>query len=307
MTTVRRFAGFPDRTTYVPLPAAFFGTLLREIDDLAELKTLLHVCRLLHEQRRGPRFVRRSDLLADLALLAALDSEAGGDADREGARIGATAHLGSRAQQGASGGACREEDSGVRHSVDDTVQHGIHGALAGRTGGDEGSGWPERCVERALCLSVRRGTLLEVAIHDDTGEDRCYLLNTHANERVVQAVMRGERTLGALRPSPAPREPDRRGERPTIFELYEQNVGLLTPLLAEELSEAAATYPPAWIEDAFREALAQNKRSWRYILRILEAWGSRGRGTSGTTWRRPEPPEDPRRYLEGKYGRLVRR
>src|SRR6266536_4808587 len=70
--TIRRFAGFPDLIAQVPVPGALFGTLLREIDDLAELKLLLHIFRLLHEQRRSPRYVRRSELLADPGLLRAL-------------------------------------------------------------------------------------------------------------------------------------------------------------------------------------------------------------------------------------------
>src|SRR3954462_2155460 len=69
---LRRFPGFPDRMELVPVPGAVFGTLLREIDDLAELKTLLHVLRLLHAQPRAPRFVRRAGLLADAGLLGAL-------------------------------------------------------------------------------------------------------------------------------------------------------------------------------------------------------------------------------------------
>ena len=120
-------------------------------------------------------------------------------------------------------------------------------------------------------------------------------------------IQKIERTLGELGPAPTPRGPAQPQERQTIYELYEQNIGLLTPLLAEELSEAVESYPPAWIEDAFREAVAQNKRSWRYVLRILESWSSRGRGTSGTTWRRADPPKHPGDLLESRYGRLIRR
>src|ERR687893_693331 len=66
------FAGFPERMTYVPIPGPFFGPLLRDVDSLAELKVALHVCRRLYEGRGTPRFVRRSELLADRGLLAAL-------------------------------------------------------------------------------------------------------------------------------------------------------------------------------------------------------------------------------------------
>ena len=66
--------------------------------------------------------------------------------------------------------------------------------------------------------------------------------------------------------------------RPDIFVLYEQNIGLLTPPIADELRQAEQTYPAGWIEEAFREAVALNKRSWRYIHAILERWRTQGRG-----------------------------
>ncbi|MCC7371402.1 MAG: DnaD domain protein [Chloroflexi bacterium] len=232
----------------VPVPGAVFGTLLREIDDLAELKTLLHVLRLLHAQPRPPRFVRRAHLLTDSGLLQALGRERG--------------------------------------------RHGVNA---------------DATVSEALARAVARGTLLAVRVTDGTTEDECYLLNTRGNERIVQEIEDGERQLGELGPVPAPHEPADLSARATIYELYEQNIGLLTPLLAEELSEAAENYPAPWVEDAFREAVAQNKRSWRYVRRILETWASQGRGSSGTTSRRPSPPPDSSQYLEGRYGRLARR
>jgi DNA replication protein len=62
-----------------------------------------------------------------------------------------------------------------------------------------------------------------------------------------------------------------------IFTLYEQNIGMITPMIAEELKEAEKLYPPRWIEEAFKEAVTLNKRSWRYIARILERWASEGK------------------------------
>jgi DnaD/phage-associated family protein len=66
-------------------------------------------------------------------------------------------------------------------------------------------------------------------------------------------------------------------DRPNIFVLYEQNIGLLSPLLADELKDAADQYPPEWIEEAFREAVQHNKRKWSYIRAILRRWETEGR------------------------------
>ena len=95
-------------------------------------------------------------------------------------------------------------------------------------------------------------------------------------------------------------------EKPSIFALYEQNIGLLTPMIAEELKEAEKLYPVSWIEEAFKEAVSLNKRNWRYIARILERWASEGK-ESGEFRRDSKEEKGPSRYLKGKYGHLVRR
>jgi DNA replication protein len=90
-----------------------------------------------------------------------------------------------------------------------------------------------------------------------------------------------------------------------IFALYEQNIGMITPLIAEELKEAEKLYPPQWIEEAFREAVTLNKRSWRYVARILERWASEGKDSG--EHRRNIKKIDPDKYIKGQYGHMVRR
>ena len=97
------------------------------------------------------------------------------------------------------------------------------------------------------------------------------------------------------------------GETPVvnIFALYEQNIGIITPMIAEELKEAEKIYPRRWIEEAFKEAVALNKRSWRYIARILERWASEGRDSG--EHKRDTEEGGPDKYVKGKYGHLVKR
>jgi DnaD/phage-associated family protein len=99
----------------------------------------------------------------------------------------------------------------------------------------------------------------------------------------------------------------RGGQPPTIniFALYEQNIGMITPMIAEELKEAERLYPPQWIEEAFKEAVTLNKRSWRYIARILERWASEGKDSG--EHRRNIKKIDPDKYIKGQYGHMVRR
>ncbi len=90
-----------------------------------------------------------------------------------------------------------------------------------------------------------------------------------------------------------------------IFALYEQNIGIITPMIAEELKEAEKLYPDQWIADAFKEAVALNKRSWRYIARILERWATEGKDSG--EYKRRTKKDDPDKYIKGKYGHLVKR
>ena len=94
-------------------------------------------------------------------------------------------------------------------------------------------------------------------------------------------------------------------ERPNVYTLYEQNIGLLTPILAERLQDAESRYPMQWIEDAFSEAVTNNKRSWRYIERILERWEAEGKD-SGKDRRYAGRGLDPDKYTKGKYAFLFR-
>jgi DNA replication protein len=164
--------------------------------------------------------------------------------------------------------------------------------------GGEGAG--NDLLRRGLEQAVERGTLLHVAVERDGRVDDLYFVNTEADRKAVRRIEDGEIKLGELvRKEPAA------GKRPSVFDLYEQNIGMLSPIIAEELKEAEQTYPAAWIEDAFREAVELNKRSWRYISRILERWAAEGKddGEPGRHSKEDAGPEEYRR----RYGHLLNR
>jgi DnaD/phage-associated family protein len=69
-------------------------------------------------------------------------------------------------------------------------------------------------------------------------------------------------------------------QRPNIFVLYEQNIGALTPLLADQLRDMERSYPPDWIADAFDVAVAANKRALRYIAAVLRRWETEGKDSN---------------------------
>lgn len=157
---------------------------------------------------------------------------------------------------------------------------------------------PGDLLDEGLAAAVQRTTLLHVIL-PAAGAGHVvnwYLIHTAAN-RAWATEVRQRQT--ALAPNPTVAT-----ERPTLLALYEQNIGLVTPLLLDELREAAERYPAAWIEDAIREAVRANARSWRYIRKVLERWSTHGREDAPDYRARPIDVE---RYINGPYGHLFER
>src|SRR5512136_157430 len=151
----------------------------------------------------------------------------------------------------------------------------------------------EAGLRAGLERAIARGALLHVTADVGDGPEDLVFINTERGREAVQTLQRGERLEGL-----APAEPPApsAGERPNIFKLYEQHIGLLTPMLADELRDAEATYPAVWIEDAFRQAVRQNARSWAYVRKTLERRDrSEKRGARGRT------DQERRKYIEGEY------
>lgn len=66
-----------------------------------------------------------------------------------------------------------------------------------------------------------------------------------------------------------------------IFSLYQKEIGLITPMIAEDLKDAEKEYPEDYITDAIHEAVKRNKRSWGYIASILKTWKAQGHKSIG--------------------------
>lgn len=66
-------------------------------------------------------------------------------------------------------------------------------------------------------------------------------------------------------------------QRPNIYGIYEQEVGPLTPMLADELDDIEKTFPPGMFVMALREAKRSSTRvSLKYILGIMRRWMAEG-------------------------------
>jgi DNA replication protein len=155
---------------------------------------------------------------------------------------------------------------------------------------------------RGLEAALQRGVLLRLRVAGPTELDAAewFFLNTESGRALFEQARSGELDLGG---APAAEGPSAPAKRPNIFELYEQNIGLLQPLIVEELEEAEKLYPMEWVEEAFKIAVERNVRRWRYIRAILERWRDEGKDDERSGG---DHPEDGRHYLTGKYADYIK-
>ncbi|HXV43360.1 MAG TPA: DnaD domain protein [Anaerolineae bacterium] len=131
----------------------------------------------------------------------------------------------------------------------------------------------EHALTQGLTRAVERGTLLYARVEDEAGLHDLYFLNSERGRQAQAKVEAGE--MGVVAVSGA--EIVTPTKRANIFDLYEANIGLLSPIIVDELKDAEATYPQIWIEDAFKIAVENNVRKWSYIRAILQRMAIAGR------------------------------
>lgn len=148
----------------------------------------------------------------------------------------------------------------------------------------------ERLV-KALEGTIRLGVLLKA----ESADQQLYFLNSPRGRAALESLAQGAWQPEAHHPA------GYAAGRPNIFALYEQNVGPLTPLLADELRDAESLYPADWINDAFRIAVTRNARNWRYIDAILRKWKEKGRDERDQR----STQEDRKLDSEGQYGDYI--
>ena len=166
--------------------------------------------------------------------------------------------------------------------------------MAGLGASDEAA---RQALAEGLERAVQRSTLLKASVSADETGMEVYFLNSPRGRAAVEAIQQGQWTPGEQPRLPVTLEL----ERPNVYRLYEENIGPLTPLIADALQEAEKLYPGEWIEDAVRIAVENNVRRWRYVERILQSWKEKGRDETD----RRNLEEDRRKYVEGEFAEFI--
>ncbi|HEY1348396.1 MAG TPA: DnaD domain protein [Ktedonobacteraceae bacterium] len=240
------FTGFPSgKNPYVPVPEIFFTVLLPEIEDTAELKVTLYLFWLLAQKQGNPRCVSDRELLNDRGLLRGLRRQ----------------------------GDPRPGEERLRLGLDQAVARGtllrIHLKLLSEISGEE------EVISWYFFNTARSRKVVKDLQGTEVLPAR--LLEEHAQVAQAQMMNAGLATQASPRHDGQRPHVQVQVERPNIFQLYEQNIGLLTPMLVSQLEDAQDRYPADWIESAFNEAVQRNKRNWKYISAILRRWETEGR------------------------------
>jgi DnaD/phage-associated family protein len=143
--------------------------------------------------------------------------------------------------------------------------------------------------------AIKQGFILE-GMNKSNPEQTLYFLNTARGRDALSAYESGkwipDDSVGGMEIPAA---------IPGIFQMYEENIGPITPMIADMLQAAEKEYPPALIQFAFEEAVKQNARTWKYIDAILRNWqekGSHGKNSGN-------PEKDRRKYIEGEYAEFI--
>ena len=153
--------------------------------------------------------------------------------------------------------------------------------------GDEGE------LQATFDELVALGALLKAK--PSTEDQTYYFINSPLGRAVVKAINNNNWQKAIQEKIPI----HLTEEQPNIYQLYEENIGVITPMMAEILKDDEAVYPAAWIKDAIRIAVTRNKRNWKYIQAILERWQKEGRGYEQN---RRDDSQDPKSYRESWLG-----
>ncbi len=148
-------------------------------------------------------------------------------------------------------------------------------------------------IKSGLEKAVKRGSILNIK----KDAISYFLLNSPRGRAAIKAIESGK-----WNPKNAASSPPI--EYPNIFRLYEENIGPLTPLIADMLKEAEELYRAEWFEEAFTIAVKNNKRNWKYVEAILKRWreeGSHGQKDQQSSGKSSE------RYTDSQFSEFLER
>ncbi len=145
-------------------------------------------------------------------------------------------------------------------------------------------------IRSGLSKSLERGTMLK----SENEAQVFYFLNSPRGRLSAEAFANGQiKSAQSYHPN-----------KSNIFKLYEENIGALTPLIADMLRDAEKNYPSIWFEEAFEIAVSRNVRNWKYVNAILNRWKENGKDERRDS---QDAVQDAKRYTESEFSEYLKR
>lgn len=145
-------------------------------------------------------------------------------------------------------------------------------------------------IQHGLNKSLQRQTMLK----SENEAGVFYFLNSPRGRLSAEAFAKGQiKSAQSYNPN-----------KSNVFKLYEENIGALTPLIADMLRDAEKNYPSIWFEEAFEIAVSRNVRNWKYIHAILNRWKENGKDERRDS---QDSVKDAKRYTEGEFSEFFKR
>jgi DnaD/phage-associated family protein len=155
-------------------------------------------------------------------------------------------------------------------------------------------GLDEASVMRGLSEACARGTLLPVHANAPDGSiEIVWVLHTPTAWQIAGAPDCAARLDAAGRLMIL-------APRPTVYALYEENIGPLTGLIGDELRTLSDDYGDDWLREAVSISVEQEKRNLAYIKAVLRRWRREGK-------RHERSERSAERDVAGKYGDFYKR
>jgi DnaD/phage-associated family protein len=156
---------------------------------------------------------------------------------------------------------------------------------------------------QALNEACESGVLLKASIPMEKSKEILYFVNSLRGQKAVEAIQNGNFNYNPDKSSTF----QLTAPRPNVFRLYEENIGPLTPIIADTLTELENEYSADWIAEAFQEALKSNVRNLRYIEAILKNWQEAGKNvrTNRRSSQKSSEEHDPDEYVGGEYSEFI--
>ena len=141
----------------------------------------------------------------------------------------------------------------------------------------------EGSIRKGLLLATNRNTFLTYHTDETNPDNAYYMINTESHRKALIAINRNAMAVDKVFVESVEYPYSKVSKEHNIFSLYENNIGSISPMLAEQLRDAENNYPAEWLKEAFDIAINHNARNWAYIAAILKRWTNEGRdsGKSG--------------------------